>query len=164
MVRPALDHYVGQKVEEVGDADENSAWSILFEGGARVYNVSDKEELKEIPAVVGMSLASVTLSETDTKMFFGPDDEQGTVVVELDPINYSISAPDAEGPPVFPQRADEMSAEKTLPPDPSSERIKDGPTEPKADSEGEPVQEEAPKRAERASKTTKEARRGTRKG
>lgn len=122
MPRPALDHYVGHMVVSVVEDKEDDSWSIRMDDGTVIRN---HDPNRPIPAIAGMLLYHVIMSELETRLLFGPGEPQpSTAEVTLSPRKYSISAPDYEGS-VYPQVAEEHAG---LPRDPSPERVHPAPT------------------------------------
>ena len=103
--------------------------------------IENKDESIPKPEIEGLTLVRVMLSETDTRLLFGhPDPESQEVKnqeeVTLNPIKYSITDPAQwGGKEIEPQRLDPEEREfvnhlrRTLPQDPSQERVVDGPEE-----------------------------------
>jgi hypothetical protein len=137
--RPSLDHYIGREVTFVGrkKKSEPHEWEIHLSGNIVVKNLDVLNT--EVPEIKGLQFVMLTLGEMDTRLVFGnPNVKTGAVdnkrEVTLNPIKYSITDPNrAGGREIEPQRLDpeeramvERLAAK-LPPDPSAERVAEGP-------------------------------------
>jgi hypothetical protein len=124
--RSSLDHYIGRKVESVSDD------SFTLEGGIVVCNKDDGREFSG-DDILGKVLLFVALSEMETRLQFGqsvlkPDNVVSIVGeswIELTPTKYTIAGMEGQTKEFYPQMPEEL--EDVLPPDPSSERIADGP-------------------------------------
>ena len=136
--RPDLSHYVGRNVKKVVKLKGGGKWRIRLDGDVIIEN---KDENLPKPEIEGLTLVRVMLSEMDTRLLFGhPDPESQEVKnqeeVTLNPIKYSITDPQQwGGKEIEPQRLDPEEREfvnhlrRTLPQDPSQERVVDGPEE-----------------------------------
>jgi hypothetical protein len=122
---PQLDYYIGRACEDVMTYDEGDwDWGIQFSGNAVVRNF-DKRRTDTPDEVKGLVLASVSLSEDETRIMFGIPKQDGveiTQTVTLTPLQYSISDDAFEGGPHYPQRPSQEEID-SLPPDPSAERV-----------------------------------------
>lgn len=108
-----------QAVEEGDKAEGSPVWSIVFEGGSRIDNY--ELEVPTPKAIVGQAHTKTILEAQRTRLFFGLEE------VVLNPMKYSITdANYTQGHEVFPQTSDYN--EIPLPPDPSPDRVVDGPT------------------------------------
>lgn len=133
-VSASLDHFIGRQATDVLSRSDAWDWSIQLEGGILVSN-KDKRRTA-IPEVKGKVLNFVALSETDTRMQFGHVtlNEAGDPVVaeetwvELSPTLYTIGGMEGQTEEYYPQAAPELA--DALPPDPSDERVVDGPEKP----------------------------------
>lgn len=133
-MKPSLDYYTGRPVEAVETVQHGNhwEWTIRFPGNVRIQNTDERRTSP--PDVMGKVYLGVILSETDTQLLFGHyDHDSGDPVTDetvvLTPTQYSISDERFEGGPHFPQRLDDEEA-NLLPPDPSTERVADGPENP----------------------------------
>lgn len=124
-VKPKLDHYVGRPVEKVISwGDEEWQWAIRLEGGVLFKN-HDEDKVDVPNDVSGLILGNCIFSELDTRCVFSPSGEE----VIFTPTLYTIADPNYTGhTEVFPQVPDEEEQIIT-PPDPSGDRITDGPSE-----------------------------------
>lgn len=124
--RPQLDHYVGRQlvgIVEPTEADWN--WGIRLDGDVIIRNKDHRRtNLDILREAVGLHFMCVTLGELDTTLQFGTERSGVIREVSLTPTKYSIAAPGVDEHE--PQRAD-VEEEITLPPDPSPERVADGP-------------------------------------
>jgi hypothetical protein len=168
--RPSLDHYVGREVTFVGRAkkSEKHEWEIHLAGNIIIKNL-DTERV-EAPEVKELQFLLLTLGEMDTRLIFGnPNVKTGEIdnktEISLNPIKYSITDPKrAGGREIEPQRLDpeeramvERLAAK-LPPDPSAERVAEGPQRGEEMSEGQetPTPEEGTEEPEAPTETPTE--------
>jgi hypothetical protein len=136
-----IDHYVGRAVVEVipGQGEDNQ-WAIRLEGDVLIRNY-DKDI--EIPPeeLVGTAFLSVdyatTVAPITTTISFGYSSPEGTysgeggvqIVAEIPLHEYTVVAPGSEDP---------QAEEVALPPDPSPERVADGPENPEEQDEAAP--------------------------
>ena len=125
-----LDYLHGQKVEEATvDANTDPEWFIRFESG---YVITNKDETLEGPLldVKGLALVDSVENGATTVLTFANVTAdsviQQAVEIDLTTDKYTLAGPGTEevypGVPV-----DEAD---TLPPDPSSDRVVDGPETP----------------------------------
>lgn len=121
----SADYFHGKRVEAVeeGDKTEGSpVWTIIFEGGARIDNY--ELEVPTPKAIVGQAHTKTILDGTNkvTRLLFGLEE------VVLNPMKYSITDENyTKGHEVFPQASD-YNMKTSLPPDPSADRVAEGPT------------------------------------
>lgn len=131
--RASLDHFNGREVKSVDG--EGSDWSITLDGGVVISN---KDETRtEIPDVKGKTLLFVALGELETRLQFGnstPGGVHDEVWVTLSPTKYTIGGLEGQTKEFYPQVPEEL--ESMLPPDPSPERVVDGPTEETQEAQG----------------------------
>jgi hypothetical protein len=148
---PQIDHFNGQKIEEIGDTEDG--WFIKFETGAMIYN-NDPAYDKPDDVIIGLKLSLVTLSGTTTQLWFGTDENPQSSVMNLNPLHYTISNPDYEGGrQVNPQWPEELS-EAGMEPSAPGERVVEGPEE--------QPEEDAAEAPQKASKSTSKNKRGKR--
>lgn len=128
-VIPQIDHHTGTRVERVEpqtDATSESDWQIVLSNGAVIAN--HDENLSAPEHLVGKILASVIMSELDTRVVFGDPNPQSGFLneetkqeVTFNPNRYSISEIGSTER-AYPQRRDD---DQTLPDDPSPDRVVD---------------------------------------
>jgi hypothetical protein len=109
----AATYMIGYTVEKVVAHDQG--FEIQFGKDRSIFSPEGAT-----PQVNGLTLANVAYSEdtSETTLTFS-----GGVEVYLDPQTYSVTHPSVGT--VFPERGDEEPS--SLPPDPSSDRVADGP-------------------------------------
>ena len=127
--RASLDHFIGRPVLEVEEGPGKSGHrTITLEGGIVIGN---KDKNRTLPDdLKGKTLCMVILGEFDTRLQFGTTSENGVIGetwVELSPTQYTIAGLEGQTREFFPQVPEEFEA--ALPPDPSPERIVNGPQE-----------------------------------
>lgn len=111
MDRPSLDHFIGRTVKATKKDDKN--YKIILDGGAIIYSTRKlPDELK------GKVMTQVIMSDDEVRAVFFDE------TVSLHPTNYMISTPDLE--PFHPGLPEELEREDDVP-DPSADRIFDGP-------------------------------------
>lgn len=119
----AVDHFTGRRVEGVdvnnSPAEGEPVWIIVLEGDALIENFDPT-----IPAplaIVGAGLTRTFLERSKTRLQFGLEE------VTLNPLEYAIVDVNyTQGERVYAQRS-EANMPPSLPPDPSPERVVDGP-------------------------------------
>jgi len=125
----SLDHFIGQQVTQVFPADDASAYTIQMDSGMVITN-KDTANGGDPPAdIVGKVLCTVIYSETDTRLQFGLTTTDGVAEEEwvtLSPLLYTIGGIEGQDQEYYPQNPPEIQA--ALPPDPSDDRVADGPT------------------------------------
>lgn len=117
----SVDYFHGRRVEAVeeGGSDGEPVWTIVLEGGARIENFDPS--VPAPTAIVGAGLTRTILERNKTRLQFGLEE------VTLNPIEYAIVDTNyTKGQRVYTQRS-EANMPPTLPPDPSPERVVDGP-------------------------------------
>jgi hypothetical protein len=129
-ISPRLDYYVGRGVVEIDDTE----WAIVLDGDIRITNkdtfLSTPENLSKL---VGKMFLVGVMSADETRLQFGRV-LSGQVTVEeeivLSPLDYTISDPRFPTPSEhYPQREELLSPGSDAPPDPSPDRVVDGPVE-----------------------------------
>lgn len=127
--RASLDHFIGRPVVGVDKGPGKSGhWTITLEGGIVIGNKDNKVDAPTPESLEGRSFCRVILSETDTRLQFGNSTPEGVVNetwVTLSPTKYTIAGLEGQKEEFYPQMPEELAS--VLPPDPSSERIVDGP-------------------------------------
>ncbi len=87
----SVDHYLGQKVVNIG-GQEKGDWYIELEGGVHIVNIDGRRT--QPTGIIGMVFARLTLHEDDTTLVFENRDSIGGLVdqktVEFDPAKYAI--------------------------------------------------------------------------
>jgi len=146
-----LTYFVGRPFVSVEGGDE---WVIVLDGNARITNYDHRRSAPDPDTLVGTSFILPIFSELDTRLQFGRNNaDTGEVEilteVTLTPALYTISDPNYATTEVYPQVPQEIADE--LPPDPSADRVADGPEEPQGDEE---PQQEEPKSKKKASKAS----------
>lgn len=123
----SVDHYTGRRVVNVkvnkSPGEDEPYWTIEFEGGAVLHNYESETPVPT--AIKGAALSRTILDGKNkvTRLQFGLEE------VVLNPMKYAISDPTyTKGKLVFPQKSEANMFDPQTPPDPSADRIKDGPT------------------------------------
>jgi len=112
-------YFIQYPVERVTGSDGD--WTIEFEGGGKIH-CTDGDK----PDVKGRGLVNVLYDAERTTLVFTGDRR-----VLMPPTEYTVSHPrHTQGEEVYPQRPVE---EEPPPPDPSAERVADGPSAPEGD-------------------------------
>jgi|SRR5215831_13336279 len=123
----SVDHLIGQAAKDVLGDGWN--WSIQMESGVVISNKD--EERTDVPEdVKGKVLLTVMLSELDTRLLFGITTESGPaeeIEVTLTPTQYTLGGLEGQEEEFYPQVP--LEEVDLLPPDPSPERVADGPTQ-----------------------------------
>lgn len=122
-----LDQLYGQKVMRVvaANVDNDSHWSIEFEGGEKLVNNDGRFMTPGTRA--GAVFQRAAFDSERTTLYF----DDGSFI-ELAPTEYAVLT--AEGEVTWPQRS--VPVESSTPDDPSSERVADGPANNDADDDG----------------------------
>jgi len=121
----SVDYFYGRRVEKVEKGNPGEGypeWSIFFEGGGIIHNYESEAPLPK--AIVGAALTLQILDGTNrvTRLMFGMEE------VVLNPMKYRMVDPGyTQGTEVFPQTSHANLLPALPPPDPSSERVADGP-------------------------------------
>jgi hypothetical protein len=137
MASPQLAYYFGRRVAEIRPAtdEEPDAWQIILDPAVYIRNLAVDNE--QPSGIIGAAFLSGTGldADTDAILQFGfsnaPTDENpdGSVTitgtVTFPPKGYEIQDADLDENYVNPDEP--VTAEDTLPPDPSGERVADGP-------------------------------------
>jgi len=132
---PDLTYFIGRPFLGLEDTDES--WRIVLDAGGVIENKDleiakpDEEPLK------GTVFIRPIFSELDTRLQFGVGNDVATELT-LNPLKYTISDPSfslGAEEELYPQVP--VDIEATLPPDPSDERVADGPEVPQATEEEE---------------------------
>jgi hypothetical protein len=135
----SLDYYVQRPFvmvhENLGpeansDTYDPSAWAIELEGNALIRNHDGRRTaLPDSSELRGTSLLKVDYHENATVLSFGQSSQAGMSVaweIALTPHLYSVAdATYTGGEEVWPQRP--VDEDDPLPPDPSPQRVADGP-------------------------------------
>lgn len=128
-MKPGLDHYVGRPFECVIQGDEAHDWALQLEGGVLIRNKDESRTAPVQEELDGTSLLFVALSELDTVLHFGTSNISASTVhqeITFTPTLYTLSDRAKYGEvEIYPQVVD--PEETVIPPDPSSERVVDGP-------------------------------------
>ena len=130
---PDLTYFIGRPYVTLEVSDTGPEWSIVLDGDSRITNVDENIESPPTEDLIGTQFIRPIFSESETWLQFGTLDEVKTEIA-LNPLLYTISDPtwDTEEP-IYPQVIGEPV---TLPPDPSDERVADGPYEEPEQKEG----------------------------
>lgn len=137
-----LDYYIGRPLSRViqNEDGEASEWGVELEGGVLIRNQDGRRTVApDSETFMGTSLLKVEFDEQHTTLQLGHSNQQGSVVVgeiQLTPALYTLA--DAEytgGTEVYPQA--EQEPVDNLPPDPSAERVVDGPETPQEGTESQ---------------------------
>jgi hypothetical protein len=122
-----LTYFNGRPYERIEEG-EDGEWRIHLDGGGLITNKDPGREMPEHSDLTGTQLLRTIYSELDTRLQFGVQETVATEVV-LTPALYTISDPNytPEGE-IFPQAVEVLEDE--IPPDPSAERVVDGPENP----------------------------------
>jgi hypothetical protein len=133
----AVDYFNGQTVEDVsvaGDDPSDGVWWLRFEGGGMIANTDPEVELPP-KEMIGLALTLTvlgveeTVGKPTTMLYFGSSTEPRKYVVALNPTEYAMcDEVHTRGTWVYAQRSS-ANMDQT-PPDPSPDRIVDGPVEP----------------------------------
>lgn len=123
----SVDYYMGRRVEEVvgGAAGESGSpyWTIKLEGGAAILGYD--ENVPRPTTIVGAALTRLDLSANGTVLWFGLEK------VTIDGTKYAVRDDQyTNGKIVFPQASrynTAVRAAQALPPDPSADRVEQGP-------------------------------------
>jgi hypothetical protein len=127
--RVSLDHFIGRSVVRIHRGKKENRWAIEFDGRITVHN-KDKNRTTPSDDIQGTALLRTIFSETDTKLQFGTSNADGPVIVEeviLSPAKYTLTGLQGQDEEYYPQAAEED--DDMLPPDPSPERVAEGPDE-----------------------------------
>jgi hypothetical protein len=124
-----VDYFHGRTVERVEEGDGSNGapvWTIFFEGGGEIRNYNPSLGM---PSVEGFALTLTTLGvESGTTLSFGNEANPRSVVVYLDPTQYSmVDSTYTGGEEVYAQRS-EANMPPSLPPHPD-ERAAEEPSE-----------------------------------
>lgn len=116
-----LDHFVGRAVESVTDGDERGQWKISLDGDATIWNLDPSIEK---PMGLEGTIFCRATDDTPIQLAFSqgsePDGSAKIVKeISLNPDKYAVGMQE-------PQK-DVAPASDHLPPDPSAERVVDGP-------------------------------------
>lgn len=122
-----LTYFNGRPFTRVEEG-EDGEWTIVLDGDGRIVNKDPERVMPEQGDLAGMQLLRTIYSELDTRLQFGVQ-ENVTSEVVLTPALYTISDPNytPEGE-IFPQAP--QTYEEEIPPDPSADRVVDGPENP----------------------------------
>lgn len=141
-MQPDISHYYGRTVEDIGE--EGDGWYVELEGGIRIVNMDAAREMPD-ESLVGKKLSKSVMEASQTRLYFGTDDNPMGTVMYLSPTEYGISEPRFQGGEIYkPQDADTMQlaeAEAAAPSAPG-DRVVDGPQTPPA-AEEETEEDEA---------------------
>lgn len=130
-----LDYYNGRPFVRViqNEDGEESEWGIELEGGVLIRNHDGRRTI--IPdenLFKGTSFLGAIFDEQHTTLHFGYSNKNGSTVVgeiQFTPTLYSVADNDyTGGAEIYPQA--DTPEEDVLPPDPSNDRVAEGPTEP----------------------------------
>lgn len=122
-----LSYYSGRPFMKLEEG-ENGEWTIYLDGDATITNKDPEISLPDEETLKGTQFIRGIYGQTDTRLQFGVNDMVATEVT-LNPMLYTINDPVhlPEGE-VFPQVPPDY--EEEIPPDPSDERVVDGPENP----------------------------------
>lgn len=135
-MKPRLDYLTQYPVSAVRQAKNNKGYMISFEGGdTAIAHLRVRTETEmEMPQVEGLSLLKVEETEDQFQLLFGRSLQtaDGPMVVDdvgvnIDKGTYTIEDSRYGGIESDPDAPEEDDG---LPPDPSPERVADGPTTP----------------------------------
>lgn len=130
-----LTYFIGRPFVALEVDDENEGeWTIVLDGNGRITNKNPTQEMPDVDKLKGSTFIRPIFSELDTRLQFGVLDTVNAEVT-LSPTKYTMSDPNLETEEeYYPQVPVELA--DTLPPDPSDERVADGPDEqPEGESE-----------------------------
>jgi len=120
----SIEHFVGRPFKEISQGEDKWDWGIVLEGDAVIRNKNKKRtKAPSAEELEGKVLANVILSEMDTRLMF-TDEGGAREEIVLTPTDYTVGTPQTGE--YYPQRPVEL---QELPPDPSEERVADGPEE-----------------------------------
>lgn len=120
----SVDYFTGRRVESVEAGHDPGEWAIYFEGGGIIRNY--ESEVPTPTQIIGAALNHCIFDGTNkvTRLLFGLEE------IVLNPIQYSIEDPVyTKGTEVYAQRSDWNMRDLGTPPDPSGDRVADGPDE-----------------------------------
>jgi hypothetical protein len=122
---PQIDHYMGHEVVRVEEDDDG--WYIEFDNGARIHSTDPDYPMPD-NVIVGQVLRKQVIGSTETRLYFGPDNNPMATVMNLNPM-FALSDPDYNGgelvKPNFPEELEAAGIEPVAPGD----RVVEGPSE-----------------------------------
>lgn len=124
MSETKLDHLNGRTVVSIDNADDaDKHWAIRLEGDTLIRNEDSRADAPG--EIAGLVLLASETRQRKTMLSFGHSGMAGSETqsqVTLATDGYSIITPESTG-------EDEILLEDALPPDPSPDRVADGPEE-----------------------------------
>ena len=125
MITPDISHYHGRVVENV--AAVGDGWHVVLEGDVRIVNLDPNFQMPG-PELVGMKLSSSIFSASETRLWFGTDENPYAAQMYLNPTGYAISDANYEGGLQYrPQSAEDEQPLTAVEPSAPGERIVEGP-------------------------------------
>lgn len=123
---PDLAYFIGRPFEELTfQKGKKGAWAIHLGDGAVISNKDANVARPDEDLLAGTSFIRPVFSELDTRLQFGVADAVSYEII-LTPTKYTISDPAfTNEDEIYPQAPPEI----TTPPDPSDERVAEGPEE-----------------------------------
>jgi hypothetical protein len=130
-----LTYFIGRPFVDVLPltGEDDGLWAISLDGGSLITNKDESKPVPDKNTLVGTQFIRPIYSELDTRLQFGVKDAVLQEVI-LSPTLYTISDPDftSDGE-IYPQMTpDPLTG---VAPDPSDERVVDGPEEAEGDEE-----------------------------
>jgi hypothetical protein len=123
---PQIDHYMGHEVVRIEEDDDG--WYIEFDNGARIHSTDPDYPMPD-NVIVGQALRKQVASSTETRLYFGPDNNPLATVMSINPM-FALSDPEYNGgelvTPNFPDELQEADSPFEVAP---GERVVDGPDE-----------------------------------
>lgn len=132
-MRPAIDTFHGRLVTAViSHGGDDSDWGIELEGGIIIWNTDARRTSRpDETKLQGLSFISSSTDDSNVDLDFGNVDQSGAILnatgISLTTTKYRIV-----GPGISDEDAQDETGEIpifVLPPDPSDERVVDGPSE-----------------------------------
>ena len=134
-MKPSVDYLMQYPVESIRRSKKGDGYLIRFEGGAGI----EVETEEDSPNLEGLTLVKSDHGEDTVTLTFGRATPQGvksTVTLELERGKYKIEDDKySTGESSVPREDAEDEEDDSLPPDPSPERVVDGPERVEDDSE-----------------------------
>jgi hypothetical protein len=123
---PDLTYFIGRPFDELTfESGKRGQWQIHLEGDGIISNKDPNIARPDEDMLAGTTFVRPIYSELDTRLQFGVKDAVSYEII-LSPTKYAISDPNfTEEGEIYPQAPPEI----TIPPDPSDERVADGPEE-----------------------------------
>ncbi len=131
-----LAYFIGRPFKELVKGDYKgknvTRWEIHLDSGGIIANKDAHVALPDEDLLAGTTFIRPIYSELDTRLQFGVKDAVAYEII-LNPVKYTISDPTflMEEGEIYPQVVPEMQT----PPDPSDERVAEGPEEDEMEAE-----------------------------